>query len=116
MGLLLFLLINWLVLTTLFTVVKKPSQLKLLAESWIKKPFQNLFLLAWLSAILTAGWEILSGGRMSWPITTPWGLVESWKIGGIASFIGLIILFVYSAYENHQHRKRYEKLPKQTES
>jgi hypothetical protein len=109
MGLLFFIGINWLLIAAVVGLIRKPAELKAIARSRISRPIQNAFLLIWISSILVAGWGVLSGGRLSWPVSTPWGELESWQLGGLLSFAGLGILFAASAYDNHLHRKRYEQ-------
>lgn len=71
-----------------------------------KHSFLSLFILAWMSCILVAGWGVLSGGHWSWKVHAPWGRIESWQLAGLLSFDGLIIFFVASDWENHFYRKK----------
>lgn len=109
MGLLTFLFINVLLIITIVGFVRKPGTLKDAVKGWLRRPIFNLFLLLWMSAIMVAGWGIVSNAHLSWPVHTPWGSIDSWKLAGLLSFAGLFIVFGYSAYDNHQLRKRYEK-------
>ena len=109
MGLIFFIGINWLLILMIVGYVKKPAELRNAARDWVAHPIRNAFLFLWGTSILVAGWGILSGGRLSWLVTTPWGRIQSWQLGGILTFLGLGILFVASAYDGHQHRTRYER-------
>ena len=109
MGLIFFLGINWLLIMLVASLFKKPGELRVVAKSWVNHPFMSTFLFVWNSSILVAGWGVLTGGYFSWPVFTPWGHLQSWQLGGIVAFVGLVIFFGVSAYENHAHRKRYEQ-------
>ena len=105
MGFLMFLGLNVLLVRGIVTFVRKPGTLTAAAKEWVKHPFINLFLLAWMSCILVTGWGVLSD--WSWKVHTPWGRIDSWKLAGLLSFVGVIIIFVASARENHFYRKKY---------
>lgn len=109
MGLIFFLGINWLLVALVIGLLKKPGELRAVAKSWADHPFMNAFMLVWVSSVLVAGWGVLTGGYFSWPVATPWGHLQSWQLGGIIAFGGLVVFFGISAYENRQHRKRYEQ-------
>ena len=109
MGLLLFIGINCALVVLVVGFIRKPASLADAAREWIDHPIKNAFLLVWLCSILIAGWGVLSGGRLSWRVNTPWGKVESWQLAGIIMFVCLVVLFVYSAYENHLYRKQFEQ-------
>lgn len=89
MGLIFFIGINWLLIAAVVGFARKPAEVKTIVRSWVSHPFRNAFLVIWISSILVAGWGALSGGRLSWPVSTPWGEIESWQLGGLLSFAGL---------------------------
>jgi len=109
MGLIFFLCFNWLLIVLVVGALKRPGDFKAVAKNWAHRPFMNTFLFVWSSSILVAGWGVLSGGYFSWRVATPWGHIQSWQLGGIVAFAGLVVFFGISAYENHQNRKRYEQ-------
>jgi len=115
MGLLLFIFINCALVVLVAGYVRKPATLGQAVRDWIEHPIKNVFLLVWFSSILIAGWGVLSGGRLSWRINTPWGRIESWQLAGIVMFVCLAVLFAYSAYEGHVYRKQLEESSRKSE-
>lgn len=108
MGLIFFIGLNGLLVAAVLGVLKKPDSLKAAVREWRIRPFFNLFTYVWVTSILVAGWGVLTDGWLSWPVLTPWGPVDSWKLAGIAAFTGLGLFFAFSAYDNHLHSKRLE--------
>lgn len=108
MGLLWFIGLNGLLVAVLIGFVRRPGSLAKAVREWLANPVATVFLFMWGTSIFVAGWGVLSGGRLSWLVPTPWGAFQSWKIAGILVFVCLAVFFVCSAYEGHVYRKRME--------
>lgn len=108
MALLTFLLINGLLIVLLAGFIRKPATLMVAIKDFAREPFRNLFLFAWMLCALVAGWGVLSDGRLSWMVVTPWFRMQSWQLAGLLTFAGLGVLIIVSAWDNHRLRKRYE--------
>lgn len=107
MGLLAFIAINAMLLAALYAAVRKPGSLLAFAKEVVSKPLASLVLFAFIGSCLVAGWGIVSGGRLSWLITTPWGKVQSWILAGLVAIGFVIAFFAYSVYENDFKRKKH---------
>jgi hypothetical protein len=106
MGLLAFIAINAMLVAALYAAVRRPVSLLAFAKEVVRNPLAFLVPFAFISACLVAGWGIVSGGRLSWLITTPWGTIQSWKLAGLVAIGFVIAFFAYSVYENDFKRKK----------
>jgi len=65
-----------------------------------QKPLELLVPLTFIGSCLVAGWGIMSGGRLSWLVTTPFGTIQSWQLAGLIVIGFILSFFAYSVYEN----------------
>lgn len=91
MGLIIFVGLNVLVLwwiAALFVVRKQRSDLVAAIKA---HPFSHVFLICWMASLFVFGWGVLSMGAWSIAVHTPWGVIQSWQLGGIAMILGLAL-------------------------
>ena len=85
-----FLLANGLLAVGLFRLARNAKARAEFVEDIIRKPLEFLFLVVFQGSALIAGWGIVSLGRLSWPISTPWGVIQSWALGGLVALACLV--------------------------
>lgn len=105
MGFLAFIVLNALIIAAIYGGVRKPISILEFLREFVRKPFTFLAQFIFIGSCLIAGWGILSGGYLSWPINTPWGAIQSWQLAGIASISFVAGFFAYSIYENDFKRR-----------
>jgi hypothetical protein len=106
MGFLTFIAINAMLVAALYGAVRRPTSLLAFVKEVVRKPLAFFVPFTFIGACLIAGWGIVSGGRFSWSITTPWGTIESWQLAGLVALGFVIAFFAYSVYENDFKRKK----------
>jgi hypothetical protein len=106
MGLLFFIALNVMLAVGLVALVRKPSTLRTFWHEFVRHPLIFTYQLIFIGACFLAGWGLLSGGKFSWRVPTPWGHIDSWILAAIIAICCLVVGFVYSQYEFHARQRR----------
>lgn len=100
MGLLAFIAINVILVAAVYAALRMPASILEFLREFVGKPLAFIVPFGFIASCLIAGWGILSGGRMSWLIHTPWGTIQSWQLAGLIAIGFVFGFFTYSVYEN----------------
>ena len=101
MGLLLFIAVNGLLAIAIFGAIRHPTSAMAFLKELIAHPVALGGQLLFIGSCLIAGWGIISAGRMSWPVPTPWGATNSIIFFGLLAIAMLAAGFAYSQWELH---------------
>jgi hypothetical protein len=105
MGLLGFIALNAMLIAVVYGAIRRPASVLEFLREFARKPLKLLVPLTFIGSCLIAGWGIVSGGRLSWPVATPWGTIQSWQLAGLIAIGFVVGFFAYSVYENDFKRK-----------
>lgn len=105
MGLLAFIAINAMLVVAAYGALRRPASVLEFFREFARQPLAFLVPLIFIGSCLIAGWGIVSGGRLSWLVNTPWGTIQSWQLAGLIAIGFVVCFFAYSVYENDFKRK-----------